>query len=161
MMPELAGRTSSSPAASFINTTLASIEYRLDHVGPSGVGKVEIFMTPDNGQTWHRVGEDTARRSPAEIRLPGDGVYGIRIVVSNGNGFGGKIPVRGDAPHCTVEVDTTSPCVQGPLNADLFSSAHNRTLHWNATDKNLGANPISLHSPHPARRPLATLSPAA
>src|SRR5262249_52612440 len=75
-----------------INTTQATVEYRIDQVGPSGVGKVEIYMTPDNGQTWRRLSEDTAKRSPATITLPGDGVFGIRMVVSNGNGFGGKAP---------------------------------------------------------------------
>ncbi len=55
-------------------------------------------MTPDQGQTWHRLGEDLDKRSPADINLPGDGVFGIRIVITNGNGFGGRPPVRGDAP---------------------------------------------------------------
>ena len=100
-------------------------------------------MTPDKGQTWHRLGEDTAKRSPAEIKLPGDGVYGIRIVVTNGNGFGGKAPVRGDAPHCTVEVDTTAPFVQ-LRSANVMPGAGHVEITWNATDKNLGSAPVTL-----------------
>ena len=126
-----------------ISTTHASIEYRIDQVGPSGVGKVEVYMTPDNGQSWHRLGEDGDKRSPADINLPGDGVFGIRIVVTNGNGFGGKAPVRGDAPHCTVEVDTTSPFVQF-RSADLMPTTGQVELRWNATDKNLGFDPVTL-----------------
>jgi hypothetical protein len=142
-LPEAPGKTLSA-SRQLINTTQASIEYRIDQVGPSGVGKVEIFMTPDNGQSWHRLAEDTVKRSPAEIRLPGDGVYGIRIVVTNGNGFGGKAPVRGDAPHCTVEVDTTPPFVQ-LRSAEVQPGAGTIEIRWNATDKNLGTDPVTLH----------------
>ncbi len=126
-----------------INTTVASVKYRIDQVGPSGVGKVEIYMTPDNGQTWHRLAEHAAKQSPADVQLPGDGVYGIRIVVSNGNGFGGKVPVRGDAPHCMIEVDTTAPFVQLRSTEVLPSSGHVE-IRWNATDKNLGSEPVTL-----------------
>ena len=126
-----------------INTTHATVEYRIDQVGPSGVGKVEVYMTPDKGQSWHRLGEDADKRSPADINLPGDGVYGIRIVVTNGNGFGGRAPVRGDLPHCTIEVDTTSPFVQLRSTEVLPSSGHVE-IRWNATDKNLGTEPVSL-----------------
>lgn len=126
-----------------INTEHASIEYRLDQVGPSGVGKVEVYMTTNAGQSWHRLGEDTDKRSPADIKLPGDGVYGIRIVVTNGNGFGGRAPVSGDAPHCTIEVDTTSPFVQ-LRSAEILPSSGQVEIRWNASDKNLGAEPVNL-----------------
>jgi hypothetical protein len=142
LTPLEAGNQHSGPHQ-LINTTHASVEYRIDQVGPSGVGKVEVYMTPDKGQTWHRLGEDADKRSPADINLPGDGVYGIRIVVTNGNGFGGKAPVRGDLPHCTIEVDTTSPFVQMRSTEVMPSSGHVE-IRWNATDKNLGTEPVSL-----------------
>lgn len=126
-----------------INTTRASVEYRIDQVGASGVGRVEIYLTPDNGQTWHRMGEDPDKASPANIVLPGDGVYGIRICVTNGNGFGGKAPVRGDAPHCMIEVDSTSPFIQ-LRSAEVIPSSGEIELRWNATDKNLGREPITI-----------------
>ncbi|MSQ94494.1 MAG: hypothetical protein EXR98_08050 [Gemmataceae bacterium] len=126
-----------------INTTRAAIDFRIDQVGPSGLGKVEIYMTRDKGQTWHRLSEAADKRSPADVNLPGDGVYGIRIVVTNGNGFGGKAPVRGDAPHCTLEVDTTAPFVQ-LRSAEVIASSGHVELRWNATDNNFGADPVSL-----------------
>lgn len=139
----LAPAPRSNSTHQIINTQQASLEYRIDQVGPSGVGKVEIYMTPDNGQNWHRIGEDADKRSPAEVNLPGDGLYGIRIVVANGNGFGGKAPVRGDAPQCTIEVDTTSPFVQ-LRSTEVIPSAGHVEIRWNATDKNLGSEPVSL-----------------
>jgi hypothetical protein len=142
LTPLEAGNQHSGPHQ-LINTTHATVEYRIDQVGPSGVGKVEVYMTPDKGQTWHRLGEDADKRSPADIDLPGDGVYGIRIVVTNGNGFGGKAPVRGDLPHCTIEVDTTSPFVQ-MRSTEVMPSTGHVEIRWNATDKNLGTEPVSL-----------------
>jgi hypothetical protein len=141
ILPEATNR--GSAPYQLINTTHASVEYRIDQVGPSGVGKVEIFQTPDKGQTWHRVADHSGKRSPAEIDLPGDGEYGIRIVITNGNGFGGKAPVRGDTPHCTIEVDTTSPFVQLRSSEVLPTSGHVE-LRWNAQDKNLATEPVSL-----------------
>src|SRR5205814_9381534 len=96
-------------ARQIINTTRASLDYRIDQVGPSGVGKVEVWVTMDQGHSWQRLCEDTDRRSPAEFELPGDGLYGLRVVVSNGNGFGGRAPMGGDQPHCWIEVDTQAP----------------------------------------------------
>lgn len=127
-----------------INTTQAAVDYRIDQVGPSGIGKVEIYMTPDNGQTWQRLLEDSAKHGPTDIKLPGDGVYGIRIVVTNGNGFGGQAPARGDAPNSIIEVDTTCPFVQ-LRSAELLPAAGQIELRWNASDKNLGPEPVTLH----------------
>jgi len=127
-----------------INTTRAALDYRVDHVGPSGVGKVEVYMTSDDGQTWRRLAEDHDRRSPVEFDLPGEGVFGIRLAVTNGNGFGGTPPKRGDRPLYSIEVDTSAPFVQlRPIEPMVTSGA--LEIRWQASDKNLGAEPISLH----------------
>ncbi len=80
-----------------INTTHASIDYRIDTVGPSGVGKVEVYVTHDEGKSWRRVVEDVDRSTPADIDLPGEGLFGVRLAITNGNGFGGTPPAP--APH--------------------------------------------------------------
>jgi hypothetical protein len=127
-----------------LNTTRASINYRLEHVGPSGVGKVEVWVTSDKGQTWKCMGEDGDKKSPAEVTLPGDGVYGVKLVVTNGNGFGGKAPVAGEAPTSVVEVDTTAPKLE--LGAmDATSHPGHITVRWTATDKNLDGEPVELY----------------
>ena len=56
------------------------------------MGKVEVYLTGDGGLNWQRLQEDPDRRSPAEIDLPGEGLFGIRLVITNGNGFGGTPP---------------------------------------------------------------------
>ena len=126
-----------------INTTHASIDYRIDQMGPSGVGKVEIYLTHDEGKSWHRVGEDLDRHTPAEVDLPGEGLFGVRLAITNGNGFGGTPPAHGDAPQVWVEVDTTAPFVQlRPGEVVPQSGAFD--IRWSASDPNLGAEPVAL-----------------
>jgi hypothetical protein len=139
-------RSFSPPATAgrqLLNTTHASMDYRIDQVGPSGIGKVEVWMTADQGQSWQRLNEDTDRHSPADIDLPGDGLFGLRLVVTNGNGFGGSPPIRGDQPAAWIEVDTTAPFVQ-LRDVDPITDGGSLTIHWSAKDKNLNAEPISL-----------------
>jgi hypothetical protein len=126
-----------------INTTRASLDYRIDQVGPSGVGKVEVWVTVDQGHSWQRLCEDADRRSPAEFDLPGDGLYGLRVVVTNGNGFGGRAPQSGDQPHCWIEVDTVPPNVQ-LREIEPVCNGNTIDVRWFASDKNLAAEPISL-----------------
>jgi hypothetical protein len=130
-------------AKQLINTTHAVVDYRVEQVGPSGISKVEVYMTPDQGQTWQRISEDHDRRSPVEFDLPGEGVYGIRLAITNGNGFGGAVPQRGDSPTCLIEVDSTGPFVQlRPIEPMVSNGA--LEIRWHATDKNLPAEPVNL-----------------
>lgn len=126
-----------------INTNRAALEYRIDQVGPSGVGKVEVWLTSDNGSSWHLLTHDMDRHSPAEFDLPGDGVYGVRLVITNGNGFGARAPQAGDAPQCWIEVDTTPPVVQ-LREIEPVTNGGSIDIRWLASDKNLGSGPISL-----------------
>jgi hypothetical protein len=129
-----------------INQCQVRLDYRLEQVGPSGVGKVEIWITKDQSQSWQKLGEDLERKSPVMIELPGEGLYGINIVVSNGRGFGGNPPNPGDAPDTWVEVDTTRPVVEikdiRPGGPDDAGTLH---INWNATDRNLGSEPVDLY----------------
>jgi hypothetical protein len=146
-LPQPTAAASQAPAGSvqrqFINTTRASLDYRIDQVGPSGVGKVEVWVTADQGANWKRHCEDTDLRSPAEFDLPGDGLYGVRVIVTNGNGFGGRPPMPGEQPQMWIEVDTLPPTVQ---LKEMQPSTNGGTidLRWTANDKNLAPEPINL-----------------
>jgi hypothetical protein len=128
----------------FLNTTRASLDYRIDQVGPSGVGKVEVWISADQGAAWKRLGEDADRRSPAEFDLPGDGLYGVRVVVANGNGFGGKPPVAGEQPQLWIDVDTMAPIAQ-LKEVEPIANGGTLDIRWTVTDKNLGPEPINLY----------------
>ncbi len=141
--PGDSGRKAGSPQRQILNGKHATLEYRIDPIGPSGVGKVEVYVTADKGATWQRLAEDADRRSPAEIDLPGEGLYGVRLVVTNGNGFGGTPPAPGEAPSTWIEVDATAPTAQ-LRNIDPNTSGGALEIRWMASDKNLGDQPISL-----------------
>src|SRR5262249_24410663 len=75
-----------------VNQLHAVLDYRIDQIGPSGVRKVEVWLTADEGKTWQRLCEDPDRRSPVEFELPREGTYGVCLVVTNGNGPGAPAP---------------------------------------------------------------------
>ena len=145
MPTEAQPHTAKGPAGRrIINTTHASIDYRIDTVGPSGVGKVEVYMSHDEGKSWRRVAEDIDRTTPAEVDLPGEGLFGIRLAITNGNGFGGTPPTAGAQPHVWVEVDTTPPFVQlRPI--EIVPQAGAIDIRWSASDPNLAPEPVTLY----------------
>lgn len=146
IMPPLAkpGLVSSTGSRQLINTQTASIDYRLDKVGPSGVSKVEVWVKGENAAAWQRLAVATDRKNPLEVQMPHEGLFGIRMVVTNGNGFGGNPPQPNDQPAYMIEVDTTPPFAQlhpvGPVTSgDIID------IRWTATDKNMGSEPVNLY----------------
>lgn len=132
-----------APTALLVNNPHVSIDYNIKKVGPSGVSKVEVYVSKDLGKTWSCVGVDTEMHGPIEVALPGEGVYGIRMVGINGNGFGGKKPGPGDRPSTIIEVDMTKPNIQGWKV--VTGKNGNLDVYWKVTDKNLGSEPINLY----------------
>lgn len=144
-----AARVPSGASVQVINSTHASLEYQVDNLGPSGIGKVEIWITRDEGLTWTRLCEDPDRKSPADIDLPGEGLYGIALVVTNGGGTGATPPVKGDSPDWWVEVDMTKPQAQlTSVRACPAESGSAFLINWTASDKNLKTEPIDLYVSH-------------
>ena len=88
------------------------VGYAVDAVGSSGVGSVELFITPDAGAHWYSYGADADRRSPAEVEVPGDGEYGFTVRVRSGAGLAAAPPKPGDRPDVRVTVDSTPPTVE-------------------------------------------------
>jgi hypothetical protein len=127
-----------------VNNTHVFLDYRIEQAGPSGIGCVEIWCTHDRGQSWRRIGEDMDRKSPAEAQLPGDGVYGLTLVVSNGLGFGGQPPAPGDAPDWWIEVDTTQPSAQITMARMSHEDGPVVEIGWTSHDRNLGSTPAEL-----------------
>ncbi len=129
-----------------INSTHAVLDYRIDQVGPSGVSKVEVWMTADEGKTWQRLCEDPSHRSPVEFDLPHEGLYGVCIVVTNGNSISDPPPTAGTTPDWWIEVDTTRPTAQlQSVRAGSGDDAGTLLITWAASDKNLGSDPVDLY----------------
>jgi hypothetical protein len=133
-------------ARQVVNSRRVFLTYSIDQTGPSGVGKVQIWMTRDRGQSWECLGEDPDRQSPAEVLLPGEGLFGVTLVVSNGRGFGANPPAPGDAPDWWIEVDLTKPVAELiSVQPSKGSDPGVMVITWNARDKNLGPEPVDLY----------------
>jgi len=115
-------------------------------VGPSGVAKVDIWVTQDGGRSWRFLCQDSERRGLAEVDLPGEGTYGLALEPTNGQGLSALRPSPGSLPDCWIEVDTTGPVAQ-LLDARTVNADEGGTLliNWTAQDKNLGPEPIALY----------------
>jgi hypothetical protein len=128
-----------------INHTHVVMDYRIDQVGPSGVGKVEVWLTADAGKTWERLCEDADKRSPVEFDLPSEGLYGVSVVVTNGNLMGEPPPTSGSKPDCWIEVDMTKPTAQLLAVRPTVDDPWAMVISWAASDKNLSPEPIDLY----------------
>src|SRR5262249_3347421 len=127
------------------NTKEITINYGVDDVGPSGVSSVELYFTRD-GRTWQRYGDDPDKVSPFNANFPGEGMYGLTLVVKSGVGFGDKPPQPGDTPQMWIEGDLTPPIVHiQSVEPGRGADAGNLTITWKADDKNMAAQPISLY----------------
>jgi hypothetical protein len=121
------------------------LEYAVEQTGASGVGKVEVWLTRDQGQSWQRHCEDADKKSPVEIDLPGEGLFGISLAISNGRGFGAVPPAPGEAPQWWVEVDSTRPTVEITSVRATGEASGSLQIAWRASDKNLAADGIDLY----------------
>jgi len=129
-----------------VNATHVSLEYAIEQQGPSGVSKVEVYVTRDNGMTWQSAHEDTYAHSPVEFDLPGEGLYGVVLTVSNGTGLATPPPQRGETPDYWVEVDLTRPTAQlMSVVPGIGREAGIMHITWAANDKNLGTTPVDLY----------------
>lgn len=121
------------------------LDYQVENVGQSGVGKIEVWLTPDQGKTWQKLAEEAKRMVPLEVNLPGEGLFGITLVTANGRGVLGKSPGAGDTPDAWVHVDTTRPIAQ---IVDTKVKVENKqttvTIQWTSMDANLPELPVNV-----------------
>lgn len=137
------------PPAQVINFLRFELPYQLE-AGPSGISRIDCYVTRDDGATWTKWSEHDGRESPLKVALDRrynpqpEGTYGFRLVPISGAGLSDAPPANGSAPEFRVQVDLTPPIIKiYQPDAD----AHQRdvlTLRWEATDKNFGKDPIAL-----------------
>lgn len=127
-----------------INSKRFSLAYEVKDVGPSGLAGVELWYTQD-GKTWQRHPSPLHHHSPYVIEVGDEDLYGFTLVAHNGSGISMETPKAGDLPQVWVEVDVTSPVVRLlGVESGTASSAGHVTVLWSASDKHLGAKPITI-----------------
>ncbi|MCO6047451.1 hypothetical protein NG895_26405 [Aeoliella sp. ICT_H6.2] len=93
----------------YLNSLDFEIGYDVDTAGTYGVTRVELWATPDGGNSWRRLSVDTDNRSPILATVPAPGDYGLKIVVETAGGIDPVRPRPGDRPEMFVRIDTTPP----------------------------------------------------
>jgi hypothetical protein len=157
-LPSAAPARGPAPNVLVVNDPQVTLEYDMK-AGPSGLSKVELWLTEDEGRTWRPYAEDEDKKSPITVKLPGQGLFGVRLVTTSGAGFSEGPPQPGDPPDLRIEVDTTPPLVQlfepkaDPQRPDAL------LLSWNAADRNLAPRPVTLEYAEP-RGPWVTIATA-
>jgi hypothetical protein len=122
------------------------LEYDVDSVGPSGIGRVELWGTRDGGKTWASYAIDGDNRSPIIVNVDQEGVFGFCLVVTNGAGVGNKPPASGDLPELWVDVDVTKPTARLiSVTPGMDQENGSVIISWQADDRQLSARPVSLY----------------
>ena len=140
------------------NSNRFQLEYDIDAVGPSGAKAVELWMTPDGGNSWSRMAIDEDLRSPVNAVVEREGIYGFRILVIGNDGLRARQPKNGDPADMWVNVDTTLPTVN--IKAVPYGrgqDAGNLLVQWTASDANLRMRPIKLSWSTTAQGPWTTI----
>lgn len=145
------------PRAQVINLLRFDLNYHVEQRGPSGISRVDLWVTRDDGRSWVWWSQHDGRESALRVNLEHrsntmpEGLYGFRLVPVSGAGLSEATPVAGDAPDMRVMVDITPPAVKiFPPTADP-AVPDAVVLQWEATDKNFGDDPITLEwAEHPA-----------
>jgi len=115
---------------------------------PTDVRDVELWYTPDCGNTWLRYeSESPQRSSPLSFVAPREGLYGFLVIVRNEAGASSPPPTRQTEPQQWCFVDWTPPLLQfHTVQKDaMFTASRRVLLRWTAYDAHLLDRPIDLY----------------
>lgn len=136
---------STSSGTRAVSSRKFQIGYKLQDVEPGAVQAVELFITPNNGETWYRYGVDEDKTSPAQIEVRQDGLYGFALGVRTRDGHFTDAPANGDQPAIEVIVDQTPPRVElMPLRQGRGANANKILVQWKYSDDFAADLPVSL-----------------
>ncbi len=142
-----------------VNSKKFQIGYKIDSVGPSGVGRVELFITENGGQKWWKYGEDADQKSPFSVEVPRDGVYGFIIRVQSGVGLAEEPPQHGQKPSVVIVVDQTPPAAElTGLEQGQGADLHKILIRWRVSDEHPSDTPVAFSYSSSPRGPWEPIS---
>ena len=137
------------PGVTYVRTPRFDLQYQVEN-GPSGVSRIDLYVTRDDGRTWTKWSQHDGRESPLKVKLDTpfnsqrEGDYGFKLVPVSGVGLTDDAPSPGTAPELRVHLDETPPLIR-PFQPTADSTQRNTlVLHWQASDRNLGREPIAI-----------------
>jgi hypothetical protein len=130
----------------FVTSHRFQVGYKLEDVGPSGIGGVELFITEDNGRKWWKYGDDPDQKSPFDVEIPRDGEYGFAIRVRSGAGLSNDPPVPGELPAIVIAVDQTAPTVELlPIQQGQGANFNRVLIQWRVKEDHPSDKSVSLY----------------
>ena len=127
------------------NSRYFQLAYELLETKDTSPPEVQLWATADGGRTWKHWGNDPDGKSPFEIQVRYEGIFGFRIAVADAQGPAHRPPTRGDPADIWLRVDTTPPRTR--IESASFGTgiqAGNLVIRWSVEDLALAARPISL-----------------
>ena len=97
------------------STTRGSTSASTWRTGPSGISRVDLWVTRDDGKSWPKWSQHDGKGGSVRVALDVrentqlEGTYGFRLVPVSGAGLSEREPVAGDAPDMRVILDVTPP----------------------------------------------------
>ncbi len=155
-LPPVANQVSPDPSPSQLNLPTRqqiqmtnsprfNLDYEVSDAGDSGVDRVELWITSDDGQTWKAYGADDDLTSPFLVELNREGIYGFRLLIRNGLGASADPPRPGDSADLWVGIDLTPPQTRiTSARLGTGSQVGFLDIDFVATDQNLPDKPIRL-----------------
>ena len=139
------------------------LNYTLD-VGPSGVARVDLYVTRDDGRSWIKWSTHDGRENPLKVILDTrfnkevEGDYGLALVPTSGAGLSESAPSANTNPELRVRVDMTAPVIKVYQPTADPNNKHALLLNWEATDANFGKEPIAIEYAEDPRGPWKSVS---
>jgi hypothetical protein len=139
-----------APRAQVIGYPRFDLGYDVEQRGPSGISRVDLWVTRDEGKSWLPWSQHDGKNGAVRVTLdapknpqPLEGAYGFRLVPVSGAGLKTE-PAPGDAPELRVVLDVTPPKLELYKTAGDPANPDTLVIRWTATDRNFGEEPITL-----------------
>ncbi len=170
--PKPAAPAAPSPDLQIVNTRRVTMEYEVTKYGPSGVGRVEVYMTRDDGVSWKKIpaepqplaagqeGSQGVIRRTLAVDLAEDGIYGFHMVAVSGAGESNPPPRPNQMPEMRLKLDTRPPDVVLYKPVADTTNKDSLLIQWQATDDNLAGNPITIQWAEKPGGPWEHIGPA-
>lgn len=139
------------PAPAREYTTQATRAIELSNRDVKQIGKVALFVTEDDGQTWRKDQEmaipETATAMPSfPFSAPKDGAFGLWTVATRRDGVSEPEPLAGAKPKLVLVVDRANPTLSR-LEATLGGVADGQAtlaVSWQVAEANPATEPVAI-----------------
>ncbi len=138
------GADLSDAATEMIGSKRFRLNYGIDAIDPSGVSRVDLWLTRD-GRNWTSWGSDPDATSPFAVEVAEEGRYGFRIVVHSKDGLTGVGPSTGDPADIWVHIDTQAPLARiTSVPYGRGEEAGRLVINFSVADPHLVLRPVTL-----------------